>query len=989
MQQRYNVSDPIASGTYGTIHQCTVVEEYARILEDSGADCEAVQQMCAVKIQRHDPYFWDNFSFLREIDALMRTRAFPGTVDVLDCVLDTERECAFIVMDQYDGTLLQFINQVPFDERMRHLPVVCAQLIITMAYLDRQGIAHRDIKPSNVLVQRAPMHGHAFACHGADCGGPECADTSDEHRRYLDCMRLFAPLLSSTLLFEGTIAGRRSDPAGQHNRVQQTNEVSPDIVLCDESGTPTTAKFCGRINRQSNRSNDNLWLSGKDCAHVDDILSETGDEMLIDASDLLKDNNSNRDDCADRDCYYDDECDVADAASDDSMDSDNNVFSDDSLEDDEIGQNRDSDESDDNEYKDNDDDNEYEDDEDEVDEERSSSSRRRRRRVRCGRHRRSEMLVDCADRRYSRDFDKEKSISVSLHASDGRPRSFPGVSFMPQRAHTLHSSANGATTDGEANALLAGDLASLHRAPLAVICDFGLAKQLGPSRDTPCLVTLNFRPPEMFVDASEASPGDKHVEQLLHQRRRQQQQQEQHHRHASTRNRADASCNQYRTNVDVWSLGCVLLQYVTGSILFHGTNEYSVMKDMVKFLGGVPDAWQKIGWTASEEQCTHAIRLKNITERLASAQFENKALFCDMLTRMFHPSGVARPSATDLLTHPFVAPYVGRTTRFMCSVTRQRPTFCSARSVAGRVRSRPLQETSRWAFQTSVDVSTELLDTRLGLQYTPRLSEQHRELMCDWLWEQNRTLHYNVGTALASIHNFDRFMSMAAKETLRELGQADYVLVGIICFYLTIHYYEQYVVDLPTLIGACGYRYEAHQVRRTIRNVLIALHFQVSTPSHWTLYCRHRSTMHMPHSMDTNVATLLYYLLRTVYFAASIPKAVLLMSVVERVRFNRLFEEQYSSVRLLPIARRLDRERAELRRHCRREARSYSTTKIGVGTRHSLRAASDQNIGRCQTRGARALSCEHTLQATLQRQQQAQEQSDEPRRIVTRSYSRK
>lgn len=983
MQQRYNVSDPIASGTYGTIHQCTVSQEYSEILEESGADPEAVQQMCAVKIQRHDPYFWDNFSFLREIDALMRTRSFPGTVDVLDCVLDTERECAFIVMDQYDGTLLQFVNQVPFEERMRHLPVVCAQLIITMAYLDRQGIAHRDIKPSNVLVQRAPTHGHAFGCHASACPDDcedSCVGTNEEHRRYRDCMKLFAPLLSSSPLVahydkQHRIHQQQQQQQRKHPLQQMSTSLSPDIVLCDERGTPTA---------QTIRTGNDRWLSSTGYAYGCTREQEEDSEMLIDASELDEPAASAHN-SVDRgfvqDEYYGEDsasetersadCSETSSSEESSRHSD---CTDDAYSDSEDCSGRDS--------------------HMRVDDNNVSSHRRRRRRR----------------RHHSRDFEKEQAISVSLHASDGRPRSFPGISFMQQRSHLLHSSANCATADGETNTMLAGDLASLHRAPLVVICDFGLAKQLGPSRDTPCLVTLNFRPPEMFVDTSvstNSSSSSLHRQQTTHQ------QPDQEDQCSPKRGRTNATCNQYRTNVDVWSLACVLLQYVTGSILFHGTNEYSVMKAMAEFVGGVPTAWKTIGWQPSTTQSTHAVRLESVMRRVSSAQFEGKPLFCDLLARMFHPSGTKRPSATQLLTHPFVAPYVARTTRFMCSVTRQRPTFCSGSVKSGRIRSRPLHETSRWAFQTSVDVSTELLDTRLGLQYTSRLTEKHRELMCDWLWEQNRTLRYNAGTALASIHNFDRFMSMAAKDTLRDLSQSDFVLIGIICFYLTIHYYEQYVVDLPTLIGACGYRYEARQVKRTIRNILIALHFQISTPSHWTLYCRHRSTMHMSHSMDTTVALLLYCLVRTVYFAASIPKAVLLMAVVERVRFNRLFEEQYPCVRLSPLQLRLERERAELRqRRCdlsagllsmknssssttSRTRRRNTTGVAAVEARTSLRATSDQNNVHRTTRGERTLSCEFTT-SSIHRQQQQQEQqwqeqqeAYEPRRVVTRSRTRK
>lgn len=819
MQQRYEVYDPIASGTYGTIHQCAITSNYAHILQESGADDVALRQYYAVKIQRHDPYFWDNFSFLREIDALMRTRRFPGTVDVLDCVLDTERECAFIVMDHYDGTLLHYINQVPFEERVRHMPFICAQLLVTMAYLDRQGIAHRDIKPSNLLVQRAPVHGHQLSecALFADCeydmfyDDDDDEDAEDEElQRFRDCMRLFTPLISpkspvqrrSTTApppppcapFSSSSFVRSSSNTNTTATTTTTTgggddgRLTPQIVLCDESGTPTPL-FAMDTDEGGGGGNDD------DAVIVMDAQDGYASEISNDATPSPEWLGAQPQHCT-------------------------------------------------------------------------------------GHRSRQHHTEQAAD-----------DLGSILHTNDGRPRSFPGPpSRMASAGRASVRSPAGArttTTDGESNTLSAGDLASLHRTPLVVVCDFGLAKQLGPSRDTPCLVTLNFRPPEMFVDMGATDNGSSG---------------------SSTSSKRRVRCApRYRTNVDVWSLACVLMQYVTGTLLFQGTNEYYVMRAVADFIDCVPKAWERIGWKSSGAQSTHEKRVRNIQCHLGSnVRFADYDAFCDLLAHMFDPSSESRPSATELLTHPYVAPYVQRTMRFMCGVTQQRRTYGEMNGAVGpgRVLNGHCRGTARWAFQTGVDVSTERLDVSLGLPLTQTLTAQHRELMCDWLWEQNRTLRYDPGTALAAIHNFDRFMSNASTGTASTLTQSTYVLVCIICFYLTIHYYERYVADLPTLIGACGFSYDARHVKRMIRTVLVALHFQVSTPSHWTLYCRYRGTMHMPRAMDGRVAMLLYLLLRRIYFAAAIPKAVLLTQTVERVRFNRHYEQFFSSIRLRPISKR-------------------------------------------------------------------------------------
>src|SRR5205823_8914004 len=100
----------------------------------------------------HDAFFWNNFSFLREMDALMQTRTSNGTVNVQDVVFDDEQHRVYIVMDKYDKTLLQYIHSASFEDRLEQLPFITTQLILALCDLDKKGIGHRDIKPSNILL---------------------------------------------------------------------------------------------------------------------------------------------------------------------------------------------------------------------------------------------------------------------------------------------------------------------------------------------------------------------------------------------------------------------------------------------------------------------------------------------------------------------------------------------------------------------------------------------------------------------------------------------------------------------------------------------------------------------------------------------------------------------------------------------------------------------------------------------------------------------
>lgn len=776
---RFDVREPIGQGTYGTIHECTVTAAYKRVLLEQGVCAHHVDGTFAVKVQSHDTYFWDNFSVLREIDALMRTRAFPGTVDVYDCAMDASGggsgvDRSYIVMDCYDGTLLQYVQQTRFEERSRHLPFVFTQMLLTMAYLDHHGIAHRDVKPSNLLVRSMPCR--TSPCSGSDGGDSNessgssnnsvcsgCAETLNAngcHEVPRDCLALFAPFCP---------------------------DLSPSDTCSDTSPPPPPPPPTRRDSGGRFRTGHNADGAGI-VFHMDEGEDDDGNDQTR----------------AQRRPY-------------------------------------------------------------------TATTRRRR------------------------PLQSSPSASSEQEQQQHRPHSLPDERAFLTTSNTLLSHTDG-NNEREANAGsdvrepsdedatttlrryyvtapsghaaawrdssdCAGDLAVIDSVPHVVLCDFGLAKQLVPFNDTPCLVTLNFRPPELFVDQN----------------------------------------RDYCTNVDIWSLGCILAQCLTGSILFRGREPRVVYRSIGQLLGGQPGDDHDLPATTIDERCerirAHLIDTIGV-RRLRSVAHADDLVH--LLALMLDPNARTRPSARALLTHAYVRPYVRRVVCFMCT-RRTMPLFGPARVPDG-----PMCETSRWAFRVGVDVGTHALDPTLGLARCD-LKEVHRDLICQWMWQRNMQLGSPFGAVLSAIHNFDRFMSYASAATLASLSSDHmYSLAAIVCFYLTVHYYEAYAVDLSSLIASCGFVYTPSVVRAMIATVLHALHFQVSTPSHWTLYTRHRTLMRMDvcdpaeqRTVDHQVLRLLYFMVRSVAHATA-PKAILLTMAVERIRFTRRFSRVYARVVLRP-----------------------------------------------------------------------------------------
>ena len=150
-----------------------------------------------------------------------------------------------------------------------------------------------------------------------------------------------------------------------------------------------------------------------------------------------------------------------------------------------------------------------------------------------------------------------------------------------------------------------------------IIADFGLSRIISqPLREyTNEVTTLNYRAPELIV-------GEK----------------------------------KYCIGVDIWSLGCLLSEIVTGEVLFTGTSELELLFQMCRILGTPsPEAFPAfmlyIQGTPNAMHLPKNLQGPKLEERLGDLSQLGKDLISSMLS--FDPN--KRITCREALKHPFLS----------------------------------------------------------------------------------------------------------------------------------------------------------------------------------------------------------------------------------------------------------------------------------------------------------------------------------------------
>lgn len=148
------------------------------------------------------------------------------------------------------------------------------------------------------------------------------------------------------------------------------------------------------------------------------------------------------------------------------------------------------------------------------------------------------------------------------------------------------------------------ELADGRLVPYVRVCDFGLSKHMALKRNTPKTSTLWYRAPENLMKLSH-----------------------------------------YDHKIDVWALGCVLYEFVTGDVLFQGANSHAVMLKILSCLGPVSEA------TSDRLQLDRLKRPKRWRKHLTKSMPDKQL---DALIRhMLEVNPATRPSARQVLDHAY------------------------------------------------------------------------------------------------------------------------------------------------------------------------------------------------------------------------------------------------------------------------------------------------------------------------------------------------
>ena len=116
----------------------------------------------------------------------------------------------------------------------------------------------------------------------------------------------------------------------------------------------------------------------------------------------------------------------------------------------------------------------------------------------------------------------------------------------------------------------------------------------------------------------------------------------------------------YGTPVDMWAVGCIILEMVTGVPLFAGKNDLDQLLRICAFLGTpTPDNWPSMMTYANSTNTLSKPEFFEFAEPQSAAFYERPALAefgpegIDLVRRMLRYEPAERISAAEALDHPF------------------------------------------------------------------------------------------------------------------------------------------------------------------------------------------------------------------------------------------------------------------------------------------------------------------------------------------------
>lgn len=109
----------------------------------------------------------------------------------------------------------------------------------------------------------------------------------------------------------------------------------------------------------------------------------------------------------------------------------------------------------------------------------------------------------------------------------------------------------------------------------------------------------------------------------------------------------------YGTKIDIWSLGCVLFELETGSVLFPAENLHEALFKVVKILNQVPPEGSNTSTYFNSDGSVRGYEDTSATN-LTNLDALGDELFRGFVKSLLCVNPIDRPSASEALSHPWL-----------------------------------------------------------------------------------------------------------------------------------------------------------------------------------------------------------------------------------------------------------------------------------------------------------------------------------------------